>query len=472
MCLEVPSLRMSIDRLPTEGFSSNMDTSAHDEFNKLLKQGRTDFDGMVFDHLQIVRKRRVDLKLSLHETSFKGGLEMSGCTFRNTLFLSATDFGGKQADFGDCKFEKDAIFRPRNANHLSLRSCEFRGKLEVAIDRVTRIDIDLRHAQLFAKADIGASDYGTGFYSKPVEVGKITAAEITIGKESTFEISGIEAALVDLSATTFQDKASLYINDLFATELHLSGLRAVDKATISLNHVALEGARFYSSNIERIAFLNARWPRTGQRIQLLDERELRTRALHDKECNPGEQLNQLESVTENYRQLVLNHEAKRNYTLAEAFHLSEMEMMRLRATLSAPPKWRRLSGILNAYSVYSFVSKYGSSYLRAASVLIALMFSFSVAFMLNGVSAKNGEHFEYNIFKDSQHEWQGSGKLVRDFGAAVSLTFAVVTLQKERPLDPVGLSGSMISSVLTVLAPAQAALMLFALRRKFRRASI
>jgi hypothetical protein len=52
------------------------------------------------------------------------------------------------------------------------------------------------------------------------------------------------------------------------------------------------------------------------------------------------------------------------------------------------------------------------------------------------------------------------------------LTLSIVTLQKDRPMDPVGVSGSLLSSLLLLLAPAQAALLLFALRRRFRRASI
>ncbi|MGD9582941.1 MAG: pentapeptide repeat-containing protein [Lysobacterales bacterium] len=427
-----------------------------------------------FDTRQVVRGLTIDKEMSLEGYVFAGGIEFSKCTFKRSLNFSDVDLQGHDADFADCRFEDNAVFRPKDTARLSLRSAIFQKGFEIAIPRTAVMTVDARYAQVNGTATIAVNDYGQPPYSGPTKMASLSAYEMVIGKESSLEVSGIDADLVDFQDSTLQDKASLYLFEVHAKELRANGLRMIDKATVSFNQVSLNRARFSRSNIERFVFSNVLWPKVGARVQLLEEDELRQGRHFDKKISDEKLADLLESVTENYRQLVLNYEARRNYALAEEFHISEMEMMRFRtATQAKSPVGRFLRSHLNPYRIYWLLSKYGTGYGRATTVLALILLVFSFLFMLNGVTQKNaGGEFEYNIREDATHRWRGLSKLVKDSGAALSLTMSVVTLQKDRPMDPEGVSGSFLASLLIILAPAQAALLLFALRRKFRRSSI
>jgi hypothetical protein len=236
---------------------------------------------------------------------------------------------------------------------------------------------------------------------------------------------------------------------------------------------------FEGTSIEKIAISNAIWPTQDKRPSLYEETELRNqlKATAPSRMDVAGTAVARERVAANYRQLVLNYEASRNYEMAEHFHFGEMEMMRLDATLSSPAIFGPAKPFLNTFWLYRFLSIYGTSYRRATLVLFGLLTLFTAIFMFNGIhDPKTSAGFDYDIALPDEQFTKKQDLSFRELSADVGQTFATVlctaTLQKDRPMQPSGTGGAVWSSLLQILAPAQATLLVFSLRRKFRRASI
>jgi hypothetical protein len=182
-----------------------------------------------------------------------------------------------------------------------------------------------------------------------------------------------------------------------------------------------------------------------------------------------------EALAENYRQLVLNYEEKRDFETAEDFHVGEMEMRRKKK--GAPFKGLLLRTVrewLNEYGLYRISSAYGTSYLQASTLLLVFLLLFSIAFLYSGfrpVSA-NGEAkppIEYNVFSDAQHQRPTLKQWLQDYNSAVSLSLSIITFQKDRFYEPLeGWSRFWLYIAIVVLT-AQGALVLLAIRRRFKR---
>lgn len=428
--------------------------------------------GKVFDELQQLRGVTLPFDVHLEGARFNAGLEINDCTFEKDLNASDVDFGGNRADFADSAFKAFAVFRPRNAAHISLRSSTFANGLEIALPRDRAVSVDLRYVRIAGSAWVKPLDYGQAGYQGTVAVLELEAAELTVTKESSLEVAGLDARKLHLGEIVLQDKASVYVSDVSAAELYFNDVRQVDKANVAFNRVDLTQARFSGSNVERYAFSNVQWPQRDGRTCLLEELEWREGRYFSRPASPTQLADCAERLIENYRQLVLNFEAKRNYELAESFHTSEMEMLRHRAASALPAPMGRLRPYMNAYWLYRILSGYGANYVRAGQVLGGLLIFFSAVFMLTGINYRHGGGFEYDLVRDSAHRPVSVSTWSQDAATAMALTLSIATLQKDRPMDPAGIEGVLVSSALLLAVPAQAALLLFALRRRFRRASI
>lgn len=183
-----------------------------------------------------------------------------------------------------------------------------------------------------------------------------------------------------------------------------------------------------------------------------------------------------EALAENYRQLVLNYEQKRDFDTAEDFHVGEMEMRRKKKGAPFEKSLsRKLREWVNEYGLYRVSSAYGTSYLQAAMLLLALILLFSMAFLYSGFRpvTSNGEQarpvIEYNLFSDLRHHQTGTKQWLRDYSSAISLSLSIITFQKDRFYEPLeGWSRLWLYAAVIILT-AQGALVLLAIRRRFRR---
>jgi len=180
-----------------------------------------------------------------------------------------------------------------------------------------------------------------------------------------------------------------------------------------------------------------------------------------------------EKIAENYRQLVLNYEACRDYDTAESFHIGEMEMRRKKKAANIKNlRLRRIRKWLNSYGVYRVLSNYGTSWLQALTLLMALFCFFSLAFLYSGFRTTSEEPqrtIEYNVLSDPDHHRVTGKEWMRDYFSAMCLSAAIVTFQKDRFDEPLpGISRAWL--FLSVIAlTGQVAMTLLAFRRRFRR---
>jgi uncharacterized protein YjbI with pentapeptide repeats len=124
---------------------------------------------------------------------------------------------------------------------------------------------------------------------------------------------------------TFSGKAD-FRGEAFEGVCNFTRVTLDEKARVRFEKANLRQTSFLDTDLERIHFRDVKWPRKGRRQVLWDE------FLHK-----GGQ-SDYEKVAENYRQLVINYEAKRDFDTAEDFHIDEMEMCRKKKRKQAEDK--------------------------------------------------------------------------------------------------------------------------------------
>jgi hypothetical protein len=237
---------------------------------------------------------------------------------------------------------------------------------------------------------------------------------------------------------------------------------------------------YLNTNLERIRFRDVKWPSKGRRQALWDE-------FHYEGWQPD-----YEKVAENYRQLVINYKAKRDFDTAEDFHIGEMEMRRKKKRKeaedeAAKAKWLgmkmlwRCWGVINGYSIYKFLSNFGTSYVRGLLVLGVLLVLFSGIFLWSGLKLSEEHRDSLIEHKDSLHNinyelclhtacqrtpWQ---RKVRDSAKAIVFTLSLLTFQKDRLYEPANAWTQFWVCIAVPLLAGQTALVLFAIRRRFKR---
>lgn len=191
-------------------------------------------------------------------------------------------------------------------------------------------------------------------------------------------------------------------------------------------------ARFVSCLIKGVLFEDVDWHRENGRMVLQDEL--------DRLAN-AEGAASYEQVATAYRRFVINFDEAKHYDLSEDCMIGAMEMKRLDP---AQPFFARL-----AVNFYRLASNYGSSYQRALGGLGIILVVFGLLYSLVGLTPRFG----------------------RTVLEPVGLIHAVevATFQSET----YAIAGSGFAWLLEILEriliPAQVALFLLALRRRFRR---
>jgi uncharacterized protein YjbI with pentapeptide repeats len=423
-------------------------------FSKLLEEEEKNPEAKVCEYLYFQFPA-----ICLSERDFKKPLNLSGATFSGevnfcranfsewTNFWKAT-FKGK-ADFGQAFFNEWVGF------------CEITFKGEVDFCGVTfkswagfwgttfSGEADFRVANFIGRADFRGANFS------------------------------MEA---DFGRAIFQEQAR-FVGKIFESRCNFWEVELDEKAKVLFEKANFSQASFLDTNLEQVHFRDVQWPRKGRRQVLWDEFP-RAGWWPD-----------YEKVAENYRQLVLNYEAKRDFNAAEDFHIGEMEMRRKKKGEYAIKRaksterqwmariWRGLRVVcewLNGYAAYRLLSKYGTSYWRGLLVLFVWIALFSGAFLYTGF-APSKENFEisrarggadpirvieYNIRPDATHHPVSFGQWMSDYGKSVLLTLSILTFQKERFYEPANELSQLVLYSAVLVLPAQTALILFAIRRR------
>ena len=454
----------------------------------------------------------------------------SGGVFKQTVFKKEAKFSGCEIDteinFENAVFEGDALFAGLNCkgfgnfnevnfnSEVNFENCDFKDIGFSNANFVKSVDFsDFRVG--FSASFLGATFqqnvvfWRTGFGNTYIEENEIQESELAgytsfdnVNFQGTFVFSEVHLNNeISFNSATFTKQAEFSgsKSSIFSDGCDFCGVTLPKEEEIVFEKVDLSKTSFHDTNLEKIVFRDVYWGTAKSRLQRLFRG--RSYILWD-EIRPMEGIydwSDESKTAENYRQLVLNYESKRDYESAEYFHIGEMEMRRKKVGDEKfqdydkkPSKikdfiwlklkfyktslfWYELRKYLNGYSLYWLSSRYGTSYAQAIIVLLLLVSFYSFMFLFTGFkSSKENEEkpsrlIEYNLFPDSNHITPTVSGFIRDYNEAVSYTLSIVTFQKERFYEPLSLESRLTLYLAVITLTAQSALVLLAIRRKFKR---
>src|ERR1041385_44969 len=251
------------------------------------------------------------------------------------------------------------------------------------------------------------------FYDYPLfglaRAGDTVLRPSQVAGQPMFDLSRFSASL------TFNGADDLMFHDSVA----FRALQLGPESSVSFINVNFRQASFIDTRIEDFDFRRVRWHRPRGRFF----RWSRTRAAIIHEFVPTP-LVAPEQIAEVYRQLVLNHEKKRDYTAAEDFHIGEMEMLR------RAQRWP-----LNGYAIYRALSRYGTSYGQALAVLMLIVVLFAGAFFFTGFRA-GSRTVAYDL--TFAPPLANAADVLRDARDALLFTLSIAAFNRERFYEPLG----------------------------------
>lgn len=242
----------------------------------------------------------------------------------------------------------------------------------------------------------------------------------------------------------------------FADTGDFSRIEFLTGGKLTFENVNLSKAFFDNSDLEQPHFFNVQW------YHPVSSFAYRGAALWG-EFSPEKRERKFEALAENYRQLVLNYERRRDYQTADWFHIGEMETRR--KAPGAGARFGSLRRFFSLHNAYRLLSNYGTGIWHAFAVLLVVIAALSCLFLLTGFREAGGSE----VIRYIPALRIPSRSLFHDWSRAVLLTISTATLQRDRPYELVGGWSHLVGSVGFIAVAAQTALLLLAIRRRFRR---
>lgn len=395
---------------------------------------------------------------NFHECRFNGPAHFSGVTFRGW------------ADYQSVLFNKGANFRfACFADKVNFENVTFLG--ETYFDR----------SSLCAKSlFVWCNFYDTASFEQTIFHGQMRFQEVDF-RDVSFKEAVIKSGLL------FKGSGNAKI---FTGECDFSKISTEYKDAIIFEKTNLSKASFGDTNLINVSFRDVIWSHTenkyrGRRIVLWDEIQL---------LDEGRSWQYYYQIAENYSQLVINHENKRDFLTAEIFHIGEMElrrkanskfpyrrysrydlMQRIEEELSSNSFQIRFKkyvsiirgiffsakAIVNEYSLYRILSNYGTSYILALTCMVIMLAAIAVIALYCGFDVIGEKPANYDL------GWGVASlrDIVEAFGFALS---ALPGVGGGRYI-PEGLGSTILRNVATLVLSGQLALVLLAVRRRFKR---
>jgi hypothetical protein len=226
-----------------------------------------------------------------------------------------------------------------------------------------------------------------------------------------------------------------------------------ENGILNFKDLSLAQVEFVGTNLNSCEFHNVVWNRCLARNALYDEVlihwvfHLKNFILclfrrKERQALPKPLIKTLSRIEELYRQLKIKCENEGDLKNVGDFYYGEMEMHR-RAS-----RWHIFP--LYWYNLYWLSSGYGERPLRSVLILLGLLFAFS------------------GFFCKLESQWLGDMSWTA-FWQAFLYVFQQGTLQKPDGLKPATPGGKLLSAIMPVLIPGQAALFVLALRNRLGR---
>ena len=393
--------------------------------------------------------------------SFRAARFQDDALFEQVTFSSSADFSdavfSKAVDFGRAVFEKRTTFRGARFEGpqeypVSFYRADFNEDVSFSGARFSTSP-NFNRANFNGNADFQQVEFSGGAeFRDATFVGELSLAHVELAGKVKFTETHL------LGETEFTDVA------------------LAKDAVLVFDRVDLGKISFLDTNLELITFRQVEWAKPAVRLGIGKREdclwdELRPISEHADRDHYR--------IAENYQQLVLNYEKKRDYERAAAFYIGEMEMHRKSAGDSwsqgrlRPLRW--VKEIFNVYNVYRLASNYGTSYWQSFGILVVLVLVFSLTFLYSGfqpskeAAGETPRLIHYNLVSEPGDTPAIASKWLADYREAVLFTLSLVTFQKDRFYEPVGWQSRLVLNLAVVIIVSQAALVFLAIRRRFRR---
>lgn len=445
----------------------------------------TDFRGVTFSAKAMFNSTTFTERVFFDRAIFKEA-DFQGVIFHKGADLIGTKFT-ERADFCRATFTKKADFRAAIFSAsvwfncvTFLKDVDFRGITvpggsnfgnttftgHALFSRATFTEsADFRSATFLMETD----------FSGTIFVQEASFMNTTFTKEASFRDTTF-FTVADFRRATFSDSAFFHDGTDGSMDGSCTGfaifdfrqakflksdtihfLRTYQRAMSGL-HVRLANCR-----IENVRFEAVHWSQYKGRMVLQDELDILQQA-RDAPSN--------EEVAIVYRQLISIFEKARTYDLVEDCTIGEFEMKRTNIDRFLFAEWlkpiykrftfvRAIGEWVSVAGIYRLLSLYGTSYQRAMGVLLLLFLIFGLCFStivhirpapkLNGVATCTQASTLQGLCRGLLHAAE------------------VGTLQRTWNYEADSAGGRIVEIFQQVLVAGQVALLLFALRRRFRR---
>ncbi len=397
------------------------------------------------------------------DADFKGAARFTRSEFYGTANFTEATFR-EAGVFAGARFRGDAVFqRAVFSDRAVLDGASFLGGADFK-------EATFKSTASFANAEFQrTADFAQGRFTGEVNFGGARFGDTATFSDATFGVVRLAAAQfrgqAQFNLATFQDGA-LFVGVLFCETADFSFARFDRPEETMFLRVRGKSptrgmrARFTGCKIDKVAFVDVDWFRLGGRLVLMDELDV---------AETGESaLSSYEVVATAYRQLVQNFEGTRCYELAEQADVGAMEMRRkdprnfvLGARFGGPYARNRLlrsaGEQLSVTNLYRLSSRYGTQYLQALAVLVVMVIGFGFLFALPWLP----------LATDSPMPAHPPNLRVLRRGFKHSIEIA--TFSGSPRYRAGGVPGYVAEVTEKILVPAQTAMLLFALNRRFRR---
>jgi uncharacterized protein YjbI with pentapeptide repeats len=374
------------------------------------------------------------------KADFQSPPDFSSCTFSGTAAFIDTGFSGasfREAAFLDlvtfegASFSGEVTFEgARFADTNSFEGCQF--SRDVSFNRSTFSDVGNFREAIF----IGLTSFTQTLFTQGAIFTRGGFKERALFLSTNF---GPPLGSAKSSKPAIADLSDLNLDKAGGLELLEVNLGSTEGLRLRVRGTDLPEAKFQSIN----------WHRQRGRLVLQDEIDAR----EAKTLSRERRIALCEGAIAAYRRLQGLFDGSRQIDLAEDCYCGTMEVRRLN------PSERLFSRFIIA--LYGMASAYGSSYVKALGVLVSLLLVFGIAFGIVGLEPSS--HMATTTLPWIKPE------IFRQMLRGIFHALQVATFQRETRYSTVSSWGSMVSVVETIVIPAQLALLLFALNRRFKR---
>lgn len=298
------------------------------------------------------------------------------------------------------------------------------------------------------------------------------------------EVSDYQVAYLSMQGCRLSEQSSIRLDRVTAELVNWSFVQCFEDSWIEFHATPLAKSYFGGTDLKCVRFGLDIWEPTRTGTKLLVDDRLRGNSdgvqLFPQAFVTGEKVvatgHALDLNLECYRRLIKYYEDRREFALAEMFHIGEMEMLRWRPSVKIGNRtWAWVVRNVSALGIYRLISQYGTSYRQAALAILITWLGFSLAFLWAGLGCRDVHHscvaIQYDILPTSLSAIPSAGAWLADLSRAMVHTLEIATLQKDTAFSPIGSASRILRAVGPVVFAGEVALFLFALRRRLRRSA-